>query len=175
MKTRRPILAMLSTLLILSACGDDDGGGDDGGDGPSVDAGPGGGADLEALGALCGVNQDVCPDEAPTCLVFEESTSLVGFCSAVCISDGTFQTDEASQIVGVDPPLATGDATCAPLYTGPLGVPRCGATVDVSPPLPLEPSTSYTFSASCVIDCGPGGLCPGELTCDAQRGYCVAP
>jgi len=168
------VAATLSTAIasLVAGCGDDDGGDDDDGD-SAVDAAPIGG-DLEGLGALCGPNEEVCPEETPRCVLIEEEASLTGFCSALCVIEGNFQTNAQSQIEQIDPALTTGDASCTAVYTGVFNA-RCGAVLDIVPALPLQPSTLYTFNAGCVLDCGPGGLCPGDLTCDATRGYCVAP
>lgn len=164
-------LLLLSSLVLCALIGC----GDDGGDPPAtVDAGADGGDGLVGLGQLCGSNQEVCPQEAPRCLL-REGGGTVGFCSQLCVTDGTFETDAEAEVQNVTPPLSSGDDTCASLYSGQVGTTSCGATLDVEPELPLEPNTSYTFNAGCVIECGTDDACPGELTCDGDLGYCVSP
>lgn len=160
----------MKRILIIAAmwaagCGAP-GAGADGG----VDAG------LKGLGQLCGLNNPECPTEAPRCLVMGSGSSLTGVCSKLCVESGTFDTDAQSQPDNISPALSTGNDTCAALYTGTVGNSECRATLDVIPAdEPLKPNAQYTFKAGCVIRCGALNACPGNLKCDPELKYCLAP
>jgi hypothetical protein len=151
----------IATLVLVIGCGSSE---------PSPDAPAG----LVGLGQICGLGTDPCPSDTPRCLLTEGGTSFNGFCSKTCIDNGTFMTDADAKPQNVTPPLSSGDGACTAIYAGTIGTGACVATVDVMPALPLQPNTSYTFKAACVVKCAADGACPTGLACNAQK-YCQAP
>lgn len=159
-------LCALFILVIGTGCGgksDDD-------DTTPPDAGQ---PPLTGLGQFCGVNGEPCPSQTPACLTF--GSSFNGFCTKSCLESGTLTTDADARPQTYNPELSTGDSVCTPLYSGSIGTSACAVLYDVTPAPPWQPNTTYQVKAACAIKCSADKKCPGNLTCNAGSGNCIAP
>lgn len=175
---RHMFAVCLFAMFAVVGCGGGSSGGDD--DNPAVDAPSGTDAPvtpdapsgLSGLGQSCGQGGGTCPANAPVCLTAPGSTA--GFCSAECLTGGTFMTNAQGQIASANPNPMTMDGMCASIYTGGAeGSPRCIFVTTFQPmDNPLQPNKNYTNATwTCGILCGAGNTCPTGLTC--RQGACT--
>jgi len=178
----------VSCLVVAAACGGGGSSSDDNKVDASVtpdaappDAPP---AAITGLGKSCVVAMQGadCPANANGCLGPFVQGGTTGFCTVVCVNNGTFMTN------GATPPAPTNvmpadltqqNATCAGIYAGPaVGTPSCspgqgGVLFGRAPAGDLQPNTNYTFKLACGIGCGPNNTCPGTLTCNTSLNVCI--
>lgn len=108
----------------------------------------------------------------------------MGFCTAVCVNNGTFMTGADSKVIptSVMPAdLTAQNATCAGLYVGPTGFSgSCtlgsgGILFNRMPTGNLMANMNYTFQIACGIGCGAGNTCPTGMTCETTSLFCKVP
>ena len=169
--TRLSLLSVLVASFALAACGGDDGGGVTLPDAPPVT--PDAPAALMGLGQRCGTGLPACPAGFDGCLV--QSMGAVGVCSKTCLASLQFTTNAMTPpgIMTFNPAPTTGTGVCTPLYTGTIGSGSCEALLNITPAPPLQPNTTYTAAAACVVKAGAGHVCPNGLTFQMATGWCV--
>ncbi len=163
-------LLVLFIALTASACG-----GEGGSSGPDatvfMDAPPPTG--LTGLGQKCvpAMMGADCPTNANTCV--SVSAGGAGFCTPLCVTNGSGMTNAQGQFTSVTP--APNTAACTGAYTGTVGMPACLALLSYTPmDMPLMASKNYTgINIACVIRCGTGNTCDTGLTCNTTFGACL--
>jgi hypothetical protein len=174
--------SQLFVLVAAFAIGCGGGGSSDKPDAPKpIDAAPDAPAMLTNLGKPCvlAMNGADCTGTANGCLGPFVMGGTMGFCTAVCVNNGTFMTNNANppQPTNIQPAdLTAQNAQCVGLYQGPaIGTPSCtpgsgGILFNRMPTGALQPNTNYTYQVACGIGCGTGGACPAPLTCNTAAG-----
>ncbi len=124
-----------------------------------------------------------CPSGATDgCLGPFVMGGTMGICTKICVTNGTFKTDNsnppmATMIMPAD--LTAQNAVCVGAYAGPTASPSCtpgsGGVIFNTQPAdnPLQPNKNYTFQIACGLGCSAAApACPGGLTCDTTRNFC---
>ncbi|MBA3393591.1 MAG: hypothetical protein H0T89_13160 [Deltaproteobacteria bacterium] len=116
------------------------------------------------MGADCPANADVC---------VSVTAGGAGFCTPLCVANGSGMTNAQGQFTTVTP--APNTATCTGAYTGTVGMAACLALLSYTPmDMPLMASKNYTgINIACVIRCGAGNTCDTGLTCNTTFGACL--
>ncbi len=171
--------SQLFGLLVVFAIGCGGGGSSDKPDAPPmIDAAPDAPAAVTQLGKTCvtAMMGADCPSPATDgCLSVQGAT--MGFCTKLCVTNGTFMTNAQSQVTNLQPTdLTAQNQVCVTAYVGPTAAPSCtpgsgGVIINRMPTGALQPNTNYTYQIACGLGCSRAApACPGGLTCALDPG-----